>query len=222
MAAPTAPVTGSRALGQRPLLWAALATGLVFGALAVSVYRGARPGVIGTEPVRFTIASPAGGFVARPVPSPDARHIAFVTDDDSGPALWIRSLEVAMPRRIAGTEHAREPFWSPEGDFVGFFAEGRLKKVSVTGDLVRDIGAAVNPLGATWGRDGVILFNPVNRAPLSRVSAAGGPPAPVTSLDASRNENSHRWPHFLPDGRHFLYTARSHVRALSSARPTPS
>ena len=129
--------------------------------------------------------------------------------------LWIRSLDSPTPRRIAGTNGALFPFWSPDAQVVGFGspAEGRLKKVDLSGSYVQNIGNMRDALpGATWSREGVILFSPDNRVPLYRVPASGGTAEAVTTLDPARRENSHRWPHFLPDGRHFLFTARSDVK----------
>ena len=125
-------------------------------------------------------------------------------------------MDSPTPRRIGGTEGAEHPFWSPDAEFVGFGAaeQRRLKKVDLSQGHVQNIYSIADSfLGATWNQDGVIVFGPDNRVPLLRVSNSGGTPEPVTALDPARRENSHRWPHFLPDGRHFLYTARSDVRA---------
>ena len=114
---------------------------------------------------------------------------------------------------MAGTDDVvGPPFWSPDGRWLGFFAGGRLKKVDPSGGPALNICTIQNNLGATWNRDNVIVVAPVNRTVLHRVSAAGGMLEPITALNAERRENSHRWPHFLPDGRHFLFTARSDVK----------
>jgi Tol biopolymer transport system component len=151
---------------------------------------------------------------AAPVPAPDGTRIAFVTRNAAGQhALWIRSLGSTTPQRIPGSDGATgTPFWSPDGRFVGFFAEGKLKKADLSGGAVLNICAMRTNLGATWNKDNVIVLAPVNRTVLHRVPAAGGAPEPITTLNADRRENSHRWPHFLPDGRHFLFTARSDVK----------
>ncbi|HEY4579490.1 MAG TPA: hypothetical protein VIG89_00525, partial [Candidatus Acidoferrales bacterium] len=111
-----------------------------------------------------------------------------------------------------GTENGDQPFWSADSRFLAFFAEGRLKKIAVAGGpaqtLVENTGVGVS---GTWSGDGVVLFtrSPGASGTIYRVSAAGGEATPVTTLDASRQENAHFWPHFLPDGNHFLYYARS-------------
>lgn len=125
-----------------------------------------------------------------------------------GPSLlWIRELDALAPRPLAGTKAAILAFWSPDSRFVGFFAGGKLKNIDVSGGPAQTLCDAPLPEGGTWNRDGTIVFAPSVSTGLSRVSSAGGQPAPVTMLDASRKEVSHRWPQFLPDGRHFLFIA---------------
>ena len=167
---------------------------------------------VAPEPVTFTFEAPAGAVLIpwTGVPSPDGQRIAFVAQDASAkPAIWIRSLHSQRAERLAGTEGAVKPFWSPDGKFVGFFAEGKLKKVALAGGPAVNICNAAVDLGASWSASGDIVFAPFNRTTLFRVSAAGGTPQAITTLNAERHENSHRFPHFLPDGRHFFFTARS-------------
>ena len=166
------------------------------------------------EPIKFTFEPPENATLLREgletAISPDGTRVAFVAQGTSGPtAIWIRSISSQESQRIEGTDNAIGPFWSPDGQFLGFFAQGKLKKVAVDGGPPQNICTTTPGLGATWSQTGEIVFNPINRAPLMRVSASGGTPQRLTTLDASRHENSHRWPSFLPDGRHFLFTARS-------------
>ena len=91
-------------------------------------------------------------------------------------------------QRIEGTDNAIGPFWSPDGQFLGFFAQGKLKKVALDGGPPQNICTTTPGLGATWSQSGEIVFNPINRAPLMRVSASGGTPQQLTMLDASRHE----------------------------------
>ena len=151
---------------------------------------------------------------SRPIPSPDGSRIAFIATSASGTsALWIRRVDSVAAHRLAGTEDVAGPaFWSPDGRFLGFFAQGKLKKIDPSGGPALNIASIQVNLGATWGADNVIVVAPVNRTVLHRVPATGGTPEPITTLSAERRENSHRWPHFLPDGRHFLFTARSDVK----------
>src|SRR5262249_44858052 len=106
-----------------------------------------------------------------------------------------------------GTDDADQPFWSPDSRHVGFFAEGKLKKIDIAGGPPVTLGAAKSPRGGAWNRDGVILFAPDSRSALLRVSSMGSDPTPATRLDPNQQAGSHRWPQFLPDGRHFLYLA---------------
>ncbi len=164
------------------------------------------------ELIRFQIDRPGPetvGWGGIPALSPDGTRVAFTGQDDAGSrVLWIRVLDSLAVRALPGTEGATRPFWSPEGNFIGFFAGGELKKIAANGGPIETIGDA-GDLGGTWNRDGDIVFANGNRRPLHRISAAGGVSEPITTLDTSRGENSHRHPQFLPDGRHFLYLARS-------------
>jgi Tol biopolymer transport system component len=141
--------------------------------------------------------------------SPDGRLLAFVSGAEEEARLWIRSLDDVEPRLLSGTEGAETVFWSPDSRFIGFGAGGKLKKIPVSGGAVQVLCDARAVIGGTWNRDDVIVFTPSNRTPLYRVSASGGQPVAVTSLDASQGHNTHRWPYFLPDGHHFIYLARS-------------
>jgi len=137
--------------------------------------------------------------------SPDGRTLAFVARAEGGKQLlWVRRLDATSSQPLPGTEDAVQPFWAPDSHSVGFFAEGRLKRVEAAGGLPQTIADAGSSRGGTWNRDGVILFAQASNTGLFRVSAAGGALAPVTVFDPKK-ESSHRWPQFLPDGRHFLF-----------------
>jgi Tol biopolymer transport system component len=123
--------------------------------------------------------------------------------------LWIYELGSPDTRSLADTEGANFPFWSPDNRSIAFFADGKLKKVEVSGGPVQTVCDAPSGRGGTWNKDGVIVFTPDARSgvALYRVSASGGTVTPVSNLDKSRGELSHRWPMFLPDGTHYLYMA---------------
>ncbi|MEP6995344.1 MAG: protein kinase, partial [Acidobacteriota bacterium] len=141
--------------------------------------------------------------------SPNGRRLAFGTRDPDGSSrLWVRDLDALEPYPIPGVEGALFPFWSPDSRFIGFFARGRLKVVeaSPAAPPPRELGDVVEPRGGSWGEDGTILYSGGNLSPVMRVSASGGTPVAATRL--ASDEIAHRWPHFLPGGRRFLYEIR--------------
>ncbi len=147
-----------------------------------------------------------------PAPSPDGRTFVFVgTDEQNVTALWSRAIDSPEARRFEGTEGVRFAFWSADGRWIGFFADGRLKRISASGGPVQTIARIPGLIDAAWGRHGDIIFRPGNRQPLFRISDQGGEPAPLTELNDDLAENSHRGPAFLPDGRRFLFTSRCAV-----------
>ena len=162
-------------------------------------------------PRGYTFDNTIGGHIAL---SRDGTLLAFVAVDSSGKSsLWVRPLNSSSGRQLAETYGAEFPFWSPDNKFIGFFVPGKLKKVSVSGAPPIVICDAPSGRGGTWNQDGVILFAPsFDLVGIHRVSASGGISTPVTHLDSTRNESNHRWPHFLPDGKHFVYTTQGSVR----------
>ena len=138
--------------------------------------------------------------------SADGRRLAFVAvQADGRPRVWIRTRDSVIAHPLAGTEGAAHPFWSPDGKYIGFFAAAKLKTILADGGPVQVLGDAVNPRGGAWNTDGVIIFAAGFGDGLQRVSIGGGPPTALTEIDTAHQEISHRWPQFLPDGRHFLY-----------------
>jgi eukaryotic-like serine/threonine-protein kinase len=155
----------------------------------------------------FITISPTAG---PPAISPDGTRLAFTARDDKGKAmLYVRPLSSLTAEPLAGTEDAGYPFWSPDGHEIGFFAGGKLKKIDASGGPPQALSDAAIGRGGAWSKEGVIVFAPGPAHPLLRISAAGGATEPASKLDVARGENSHRWPYFLPDGRHFLFWARS-------------
>ncbi len=143
--------------------------------------------------------------------SPNGRRIAFTAKDPNGAeeVLWVRSLNSAEAQPLPHTDGASYPFWSWDGRYIGFFSRGKLKKVDAAGGPPVPICNATNARGGAWGPSDVILFTPSVSTALYRVSAGGGDPVQITELNAAKGENSHRWPAFLPDGKHFLMFVRS-------------
>ena len=135
----------------------------------------------------------------------------FATSGDGPRRLWLRSFDSAAARPLPGTEGAGTPFWSADGLAIGFFTVDKLKRVSPSGGDVTTICEARFGGGGAWNRDGVIVFAPSIDGGLYRVSATGGTPTPVTTLDAERGESGHLSPVFLPDGRHFVFNGLARV-----------
>ena len=163
---------------------------------------------------QFTWSLPEGmGLDSAPVASPDGRRIAFTAISGGSPSrLFVRSLDSLDATAVAGTDGAKQPFWSPDGASIGFFALGKLMKVAVTGGVPVVICDAPDGKGGAWSPNGTIVFGPnMIFEGLVKVSANGGKVEPATLLDLDRGENSHRWPVFLPDGVHFLYFVRASV-----------
>jgi Tol biopolymer transport system component len=151
-----------------------------------------------------------------PAISPNGRSLAFAVAHATGDAvLWIRSLDDDAARPLASTDGAQFPFWSPDSESLGFFANGKLKRVPASGGTPQVLCDARQGLGGTWNQDGTIVFVPKDYSNLVRVSANGGTPTSATTLDQARHELLHRFPQFLPDGRHFLYLAQTARQADS-------
>jgi serine/threonine protein kinase/Tol biopolymer transport system component len=151
-----------------------------------------------------------GDFAGPVVISPDGTRIAYVAHGQNSPkAIWVRALDADSPQRLEGTDGAAFPFWSPDSRYLAFFANERLNKLPASGGPVITLANAPQPRGGAWGADNSIIYEPDFQGPLFRVSAQGGPEKPITKLDATKH-TTHRWPAFLPDGKHFIYLATSH------------
>ncbi len=171
------------------------------------------------EGSRFTFGSNIGGLAL----SPDGRTAAYVTGGGGKNGLWLRPLDSAAARLIAGTEGAAYPFWSPDSKSVGFFAGSKLRRVDLAGGAPLAICDVAVARGGAWSGDGRILYG-VLADGLFQVPSFGGKPTPLTTLDASRGEGFHRWPQVLPGGR-FSYSIQSEkpentgIYAASFAKP---
>jgi serine/threonine protein kinase len=198
------PVPSSR--GSRLGRIAAASALLLLVGLAVPAVRYLREAP-STPPLetRVDIVTPATRDLLSFALSPDGRSIVFAASGDGTPRLWLRSLASTIAQPLPGTDGATFPFWSPDSRSVGFFADGQLKRLDLGAGAPRPLATAV-ARGGTWSTEGVILFAPTFAGPLSRVTASGGTAVPVTEL--RDGQNSHRFPVFLPDGRHFLFYAQ--------------
>jgi eukaryotic-like serine/threonine-protein kinase len=137
--------------------------------------------------------------------SPDGTYLAYVAAQGGSQQIYLRAMDSLEAKPIPGTEGGTEPFFSPDGQWLAFFAGGKLKKVSVSGGAALTLGSAALSRGASWGSQGMIAFVPFATSALQQVSEAGGAPQPLTRLE--KGETSHRWPEFLPGGRVVLFAA---------------
>jgi Tol biopolymer transport system component len=208
---PSAPTTTT--FRRERLVWIGLLLASVVGLAGLALLR---PDGAETPLVQSTLAPPVDWDFAPASPyavSPDGSQIAYVAFPrlDSGEkatgtnAIWIRDLASPEPRLLATSDRDAYPFWSPDGRWIGFFANGKLNKVESRGGPVIELCDAMEGRGGSWNQDGIIIFQRDWSEPLMRIAAGGGSPQPLTTLDPEREELLHRWPAFLPDGRHFIY-----------------
>jgi len=161
---------------------------------------------------RVTVLGPPGQPIYKDAAniaiSPDGRYLAFLTGEmATDTRLWIRALDDLTAHEVDGPTGAQLPFWSSDSRTVAYFAEGKLMTVAATGGQPQVLADAPDGRGGSWSRDGVIVFAASSSGPLSRVSANGGAVTAATALDTANGETGHRFPSFLPDGRHFLYAS---------------
>jgi Tol biopolymer transport system component len=219
---PPAPVAAptETAPTRSPLVWVVAAVvAAVLGVAAGWLMHRSTPAATSIRTVidppagaAFRLTDDAGG---PPVLSPDGSTLAFTAIDQQGKnGLWVRSMNSVEARALAGTEDAIFPFWSPDSRSLGFFVDGKLKTIDVNGGSGVVVCDSLLGRGGAWSASGVIVFSPGPIGPLMRVNASGGSPIEVTKIDTQQH-SSHRWPFFLPDGKHFLYLALNHDRAQS-------
>jgi serine/threonine protein kinase len=166
-------------------------------------------------PARFTLSFEGLTSVSLPQPSPDGTTLLFSAQDASGRrSLWLRRLNSGAARQLPGTEDVQSATWTIDGRSIGFYSRGKLRKISSDGHNLQTIADVerVAAAGLAWNASGDILLGTGNRVPLSLLRESGGGLQPLTRLDVSRTENSHRWVQFLPDGRRFLFVARCGLR----------
>ena len=191
---------------QRRMLWLLLPVSLllmVSGAWIMWQMAHAAPAQV----VKFPVVPPENASYRTPAVSPDGRYVVLQSAGPEGkPMLWRRALDLVKPEMIPGTEGAFAPFWSPDSQYIAFFADKALKKIRLSDWRIERIcDAEPLPGGGTWNRDGVIVFAPGQGSSLYRVSANGGKPQEIQKLDVAAFEHAHIWPQFLPDGKHFVF-----------------
>ncbi|MDQ6803263.1 MAG: protein kinase [Acidobacteriota bacterium] len=202
-----------------------IAWGLAFIAAGALVWRLAKTWTEPHSVIRVNVALPPQTFVAGIGArgdvdfgfgtnisfSPDGKNVVYAGNSGGVDGLFMRPLDRFDAAAIPDTEGAQSPFFSPDGEWIGFFANGALKKVAVSGGAPVTLcgGCVDSPLGAVWGEDQTIYFAPRPAGGIYKLSASGGTVVAVSKPDAARNELSHRWPQLLPDGKHLLVTIKT-------------
>ena len=207
------PVASRSRLRPSWLIAAAALAGLAIGAAAMALAPREMPPAAA---LHAFLLPPENNFLTRGLAvSPDGRMLAFVAADANGDSqLWTRPLDAAQAQPIDGTNGASDPFWSPSGAEIAFFAGGQLKRVGAGGGGVAVICDAGAGAGGSWSQSGVIVFQPHQQGPLMRVQASGGRVEPATSLNTDAAETHHLYPSFLPDGTHFVFYTAGKQRGL--------
>jgi Tol biopolymer transport system component len=218
----TSPVTAEPVAAHRKnrerIAWAtaAGALGLVAIALAIILMLRALKPQRPLQAVRLSAeigadASLYTALGASAILSPDGTRLAFVASGaDQRRRIYVRSLDQLQATALSGTENALNPFFSPDGQWLGFFADGKLKKIAIQGGAAVTLCDAVDDRGGSWGEDGTIVFTPNSLTALFKVPSAGGTPQQLTTLDRQAGEITQRWPQVLPGGTAVLFTSNAH------------
>jgi eukaryotic-like serine/threonine-protein kinase len=166
--------------------------------------------------VRATLAPPPnvtvvtlGDQAGAPAIARDGSNLVFAGIAEGKEMLFLRAMDSATAKPLPGTEGGKFPFWSPDGKSIGFFADQQLKRLDLAGGPPMSLAPAIDARGGTWAGE-IILFSPYIYETIYRIPASGGKPVSVTEMDRSQH-TTHRWPQFLPDGKHFLYLAAHHM-----------
>ena len=204
----TAAGKGVRSLGRRSLIFG-LGTLLLGAAISGIAIWNLKP--TPSKPVTRTVINlPPGDRLVGPdqtsiALSPDGKQLAYAALRGGISQLYLRAMDSLESKPIPGTEGASEPFFSPDGQWLGFFTAQKLKKVSVSGGAAVTLGGAVFAMGGSWSSRGTIVFAPTATSPLLQASDAGGAPQPLTHLE--KGDAGHGWPEFLPGGKAVLFGA---------------
>jgi serine/threonine-protein kinase len=214
---------GIRALGRQRLILSACALLLIAAITGIVVWNlKPMPAPVALPVTRMVINLPPGqqlaGLDVGPAValSPDGTHLAYVARQGGTQQLYLRAMDSLEAKPIHGTEGGTIPFFSPDGQWLGFFTGNKLMKVSVSGGAAVTLGDASFPHGASWGSQGMIAFAPTTVSALLQVSDAGGTPQPLTRL--VKEDVAHRWPEFLPSGKAVLFAAGPTAINFSNAR----
>jgi serine/threonine protein kinase len=212
-----APVAAQRKSRERSSKILAIALGIVAAAGIAGTIFYARKALQPTQVIRADLNPPEGSIYGSAgnnnqfVISPDGSAVAFVAEAQGKQTLFVRMLNSGTPQPLQGSDGASYPFWSSDSRNIGFFADGKLKRVPAAGGVVQTLCDAPAGRGGSWNTSGVILFTPGLREVLYKIAESGGSTTAVTALRQSSDSRGHRWPFFLPDGKHFLFTGEDGI-----------
>ena len=218
---PGAPFTAVPRRRKREAAWLALTLFLAAAVVAMSILylrqkeNAGRVLVADLAAPEGTQFNDVGDESGPPALSPDGLHIVYSVDDATQSRLWLRNLSTGETKPLPGTEMGRYPFWSSDSRNIAFFSNGTLKRTGIDGGAPIGLTATGAGRGGTWAGD-TIVFAPVGLGEIFKIPAAGGKPLAITTLDHARY-TSHRWPSFLPDGKHFLFLAGNHQDGTGSS-----
>ena len=194
-------------------LWLATAAAILLMAIAATYFSTTalqpkpvvvRSAILAPDKTTFVTTQPDSGV---PVLSPDGTRLAFIARDSKGMLwLYVRAINSLSAQPLSGTMGAIHPFWSPDSRNLGFFSDGKLKRIDANGGPTQELASADRGRGGAWSPDGTILFCPSINDLLYRIPASGGTAVPASKLGG--DETGHRWPYFLPDGKHFIFWSR--------------
>lgn len=212
---PSVSFSDSRPAGGNSMLlpWAVTALSIISMAVMAWLWKSEPEG--SSRTMRFVVEPPEETSLrvapsTSVVMSPDGSHITFVAADSVGDThLWVRSLDAFTAQMLSGTEGASFPFWAPDSRRLAFFADGKLKKIDIMGGPPLTLCNVEDGRSGDWNRDEILVFSPTATSGIYSVNAAGGEPVQITQLDSTREETTHRWATFLPDGNKFLYYSRT-------------
>jgi eukaryotic-like serine/threonine-protein kinase len=216
-------VVAIRRKSRESLAWIAAAAVVVIALAAMLLWP--KP-TVATRPIQSYLPAPenttfilADDDTAGPVTiSPNGTYIAFVAmDKDGTKRIWVRTLSESAAKQLTGSESGTYPFWSPDEKWVGFFADGKMKKAPVNGGPVLALAETPRARGGTWSENGMIIYAPATQSGLFEVPATGGTARQVTKIEVGVH-TTHRWPIWLPGGKEFLYLATSHEHEGASER----
>lgn len=186
------------------LLW--LSAALALAAVAAGAWFVARRPQPTTR-MQFGLVVPDEMSISHMALSRDASMLVFVSPEENSalPMLYVQRVGSSSVTLLPGTQGASYPFWSPDGAYVAFFANGKLLKMAISGGTPQVLARALTARGGSWGNGGVIIYAPDAESPIWRINADGTGLAPATQVSGTGDDQSHRWPVFLPDGKHFLF-----------------